>query len=126
MSYHSYTETITANSTGDATVYFGSCITGKVVAVKYMPGTLATGADLTLTCETSEAPILVKGNAGTSDVWFYPKVLMSKNTDGANATDAWEDIHVYGERIKLVVAQGGNGLIGSMTIFTEEGERYLA
>lgn len=127
MSFHSYTETITTDGDGAATVYFGSVVTGVVLAVKYMPGAsgIDTGATITLTGEDTAVPILVKASAGTSTVWFYPHVLASKNTDGSAATDNFTPIHVFGERIKLVVASGGDKTTGSMTIFTEEGDRYL-
>jgi hypothetical protein len=117
-----YTQTITTAADGSATVYFGYKINGRVVAIKYMPGSsgLDTGADLTLTGEDSAVPILVKANAGTSTVWYYPRVLVNKNTDASAGTDAFTDIYVYKERIKLVVAQGGNVTTGSMTIYTEE------
>lgn len=124
MSFHSYTEAIAASAAGAATVYFGSAITGQVLAIKYEPGTLDTGTDLTLTGETTGVPILVKANAGTSDVWFYPRTLVNKNTDGSAGTDAFECINAFKERIKLVVAQGGISMAGSMTIFTEEGSNY--
>ena len=119
---YAYTQTITTSSGGAATVYFGYKINGRVVAIKYAPGSsgLDTGADLTLTGESSGVEILVKANAGTSTVWYYPRVLVNKNTDGTAATDALTDIYVYTERIKLVVAQGGDTKTGSMTIYTEE------
>jgi len=125
--YYSYAQTITTSSGGAATVYFGHAITGRVLAIKYEPGAsgLDTGADLTLTGETSGVPILVKANAGTSTVWFYPRVFPNSNVDGAAGTDAFEDIRVFAERIKLVVAQGGDTKTGAMTIYTEEGPGYL-
>jgi len=125
-SFHSYTQTITTNGSGAATVYFGSSITGRVVAIKYEPGSsqLATGSDLTITGETSEIPILAKTDAGTSTVWYFPKTKVSESADASAATDAFTDVYVFAERIKLVVAQGGDTKTGSMTIYTEEGWTY--
>lgn len=127
MSFYGYTETITTDADGAATVYFGSAITGTVLAIKYMPGAsgIDTGAGLTITGETSAVPILVKASAGTSTVWYYPRTLVNKNTDGSAETDAFEYIHVFKERIKLVVASGGATKTGSMTIYTEEGDGYF-
>jgi len=125
-SFHSYTQTITTNGSGAATVYFGSSIAGRVVAIKYEPGSsqIATGADLTITGETSGVPILAKTDAGTATVWYFPKTVVTESSDASSATDAFTDVYVFGERIKLAVAQGGDTKTGSMTIYTEEGWTY--
>lgn len=117
---YSYTETITTSSGGAATVYLGSAISGKVIAIKYEPGTLDTGADLTITGATSGVPILTKADAGTSDVWYYPRALINEVPDGSAGTDFFTHVYVYGERIKVVVAQGGDTLTGQITVYTCE------
>lgn len=111
--------TITTSSGGVATVYLGSKLTGRVHAIKYAPGTLDTGADLTITGETTGVPILVKANAGTSTVWYYPRVLPNSNVDGAAGTDDFTDICVLRERIKVAVAQGGDTLTGTITAYVD-------
>ena len=116
----SITATITTNASGAATVYLGHRIYGTIEAIKYVPGTLDTGAGLTFTGEDTEVPVLVKAGAGTSTVWFYPRVLANKNTDGAAATDALVAIRLFKERLKLVVASGGNAVTGTVTVFVNE------
>lgn len=118
-----YAVTITTNGTGDATVYAGSPGTtarGVVKAIKYAPGTLDTGAGITVTGEDTGVPILVKASLGTSTVWFYPKAKANANTNGAASTDAFEDIWIYQERIKVVVASGGDTLTGTITFYIDE------
>lgn len=115
-----YTETVTADASGDATVYFGKKIHGCVHAIKYVPGTIDTGGDLVFTGEDSGVAILTKSNAGTSTVWFYPRAIPNKVADGAAFTDVGEPVLVLSERIKLVLAQGGNLGSGTVTIYTEE------
>lgn len=115
---------ITTDAAGAAEVYLGTRLRGRVHAIKYTPGTLDTGADLTITGETTGVPILVQSNAGTSVLWKYPRVLANKNTDGAAATDAFADIHVLNERIKVVVAQGGNTLAGSIKAYIDTPDPY--
>ena len=115
-----YSATITTSDAGNATVYVGSRCMGRVHAIKYAPGTLDTGADLTITGETTGVPIIIKGNAGTSTLWWYPHAIPSKNTDGSAFTDASVPIYVYLERIKVVVVQGGNALTGTITIWVDE------
>jgi hypothetical protein len=115
-----YEGTITTDGSGDATIYLGSKINGRVIAIKYEPGSIVTGGDLTITGETSEVAILAKTDAGTSDVWYYPRVLVNKNSDASAATDALTDIFVFSERVKVVVAQGGDTKTGTITLYTEE------
>jgi hypothetical protein len=100
-------------------VYVEGPLRGRVHAIKYAPGTLDTGADLTITGETTGVPILVKSNAGTSTVWYYPRVIPNKNTDGSAFTDLAADIHVLNERIKVVVAQGGATKTGTITVYVD-------
>jgi len=114
--------TITTDSSGDATVYVGGALRGRVIALKYAPGTLATGADLTITGETTAVPILVKANAGTSTVWFYPVAELNLNTDGSAVTYAFMYINLVDERVKVVVAQGGDTKTGTITVFYETAE----
>lgn len=105
---------IDTDSSGAATVYLGSRIRGRLVAIKYAPGTLDTGADLTITGETSGIPIMTKSNAGTSDAFFYPRAIPNKVADGSAFTDVPEMIPLVNERIKVVVAQGGNTKSGTI------------
>ena len=100
---------------------YNGVLTGKVYAVKYEPGTIATGADLAITGETSEIPILTKADAGTSDVWFYPRILPNKVSDGSAFTEAAaEPPFVFGEKIKTVIAQGGDTKTGTITFYIED------
>lgn len=115
---------ITTDGSGDATVYLGSKLRGRVHAIKYEPGTIATGADLTIIGETTKVPVLVKANAGTSDVWYYPRAIPNKNADGAAFTDVAVDIHVFQERIKVVVAQGGDTKTGKITAYVDSPSPY--
>ena len=109
---------IVTDASGNATVYLTHGISRKpngfLVYLKYTPGTLATGADLTITGEDSGIPILTKADAGTSAVFFYPRALINAVADGAEATAASEFIPLKDERIKVVVASGGNGGVGSI------------
>jgi hypothetical protein len=108
--------TITTDASGDATVYLGSKLRGYLVALFYRPGTLATGADLTVTAEDSGAPILTKANLGTANSYLYPRALPTNanSLTGPLGTVPSELIPLVNERIKVVVAQGGNTLTGSI------------
>ena len=109
---------IVTDSSGDATVYLSHgnnrSPNGFLVALKYTPGTLDTGADLTITGETSGIPILTKADAGTNAVFFYPRALLNQAADGAAGASGSEYIPIKDERIKVVVANGGNAGAGSI------------
>lgn len=109
---------ITTDASGNAEVYLqpgaNNGLNGFLVCLKYTPGTLATGTDLVITGETSGIPILTITNAGTSNVFWYPRALLNAVANGAAATNPSEFIPIKNERIKVVVAQGGNGGVGSI------------
>lgn len=111
---------IVCNSSGAAEVYLQPTINtglnGFLVEIKYTPGTIATGATLTITGDSSGKPIMTKANAGTSTVWYYPRVPLNAVADGAAATGASEFIPIKNERIKVVVASGGSGGTGSIEV----------
>lgn len=116
----SYTETITTATGGAATVYLGHKIRGRVVAIKYAPGTIATGATLTITGETSEVAVLTKANAGTSTVWYYPVAAAHKVADGGASTLTEVPVCLFQERLKVAVTSGGDAKVGAITLYTDE------
>ena len=109
---------IVTDASGDATVYLShgnnSPPNGFLVLLKYTPGNIETGADLTITGDASEIPILTITNAGTSNVFYYPRALLNGVADRAAATNPSEFIPIKGERIKVVVANGGDSKTGSI------------
>lgn len=114
-----YTAAIVTNSDGAATVYVGSRIRGQIVAIQYAPGTIDTGATVTITGETTGIPIITKASAGTSTVYWYPLAACVKAVDGSASTNE-ANIWLYCERMKVVVASGGNTLTGSITLWVDE------
>lgn len=127
---------IVTNAGGDATVYLGDRLRGRLHMIIYRPGTLVTGADLTITAEQNPAnppagytrpagtPILTKSNLGTVESFLYPRALPTNanSLTGPLGTIPSELIPLVNERIKVVVAQGGNALTGSIeAIYDSEG-----
>jgi hypothetical protein len=109
---------IVTDASGNATVYLthgtGSPLRGLLWMLKYTPGTIDTGADITITGETSGVPILTVTNAGTSDVFWYPRALLNEVADASAGISGTEVIPIFDERIKVVVASGGNVASGSI------------
>lgn len=113
-------------STGAATTTGERSIFGKLYAIKYRPGTIDTGATLTLTCEHpdgSSKPVLTKASAGTATVWFYPRDLVHAVADGAALTGTSggdRTLPILDGVPKAVIASGDNSKVGYVTFYYED------
>ena len=116
---------ITTSAGGAATVSAPSSVLGKLYAIAYIPGTLATGATLTLTCDgpsASSKPLLIKASAGTANSWYYPRDLVHGVADGVALTGT-----AGGDRVcpllagkpKVVVSAGGAEASGTLILYYE-------
>jgi hypothetical protein len=114
------TASITTNSSGAATVFLGSRLRGRVHAIKYTKGTLDAGTDLVITGETTGVAILT--DSPPDNEWLYPRAFPNAVTTGAAGTVPSEDVHVLNERIKVVVAQGGDTLTGTIEAYIDSPE----
>lgn len=114
---------ITTDASGDATVY-SVPFDGLLDQIIYVPGTLATGADLTITDDATGLALVTVTNGGTSAVRILPR---APQVDAANAASLYASagepvegrMAVVG-RVKIVVAQGGNGGVGRLYVVWEE------
>lgn len=104
---------ITTTAGGAATVVSENH-NGFLFGLKYVPGTLDTGADLTISTSQSECDItiLTITNAGTSEVEWYPRLNSCGATGTAN-TDYLIMPPIIGA-LKVVVAQGGDTKTGKL------------
>lgn len=115
---------LTVNASGDATVYSAGPAMGLVRQITYVPDAtvpLDTGADLVITGEASGVAIATLSNIGTSTVSWAPRQPTHSTAGAASlfaaAGQAVNDhIALGGERIKVVVAQGGNAKTGTLSI----------
>lgn len=117
--------TITCDASGVATATVIGSAFGRIVGVGYAPGTLDTGADITISDADSAANLVVLTNAGTSARFFRPTSVITDSvgvavTAAATAVDVNRDIFVAGG-IKVAVAQGGNLGAGSLFLLVQEG-----
>lgn len=116
---------IVTDASGNATVFLthgiNRAVRGLLLVLKYDPGTIEAGADLTITGEKTGIPILTITNAGTVVRFFYPRALLNEISNGDEGISGTEIIPIQNERIKVVVAQGGNAKAGSIeaTLLTE-------
>jgi hypothetical protein len=110
---------IATDAAGAATVYSQHPVAGFIEHLRYTPdGTtpLDTGADLTITGESSGIAIATLTNIGTSAFTNAVRHATHDTTGTAATYDGTrpvlERIALAGERIKVVCAQGGNALAG--------------
>ncbi len=114
----------TTDASGDATVNSSQNILGKVYAILYKPGTIATGATITVTSQGHFAkPLLTKASAGTSDTMYYPRDLVHAVADGAALTGTSGGdrcLPLINGALRFVVASGGNTMTGSIVVYYED------
>jgi hypothetical protein len=114
---------------GAASTLDTMAILGKLYAIEYQPGDIATGATLTVTSQGSNLaasvaakPLLTLANAGTAIVWLYPRDLEHKVSDGVALTgEAGGDrtCPIIQGVIKATIASGGNSKVGYVVIYYE-------
>lgn len=114
---------MTTDTAGAATTT-GESVLGKLYAVEYQPGDIATGATITLTAESdSTKPLLTKASAGTSNAYFYPRDLVHGVADGAALTGTAggdRTCPLVNGRLKVVVASGGSVKTGKVIFYIED------
>lgn len=114
----------TTAADGSVTANHVSNVLGKLYAILYKPGTVETGATVTVTCQGVFAkPLLAKTNAGTADTLYYPRDLVHAVADGAALTGT-----SGGDRClpllngvpRVVIASGGNAKSGEVILYYED------
>lgn len=110
MAYFSNsTATILTSATGIATVYT-EVLSGYLAKIVVTATGTTSTADIVVTGEDSATPILTKANiTKASSSTFYPRAAAHKVADGATTSGiVLVEIPIAFERIKIVMAGGGN------------------
>ena len=107
----------TCDAAGSATVFSDNARTGRVHIVRYLLGDSAD-PDLTITGEDSGTAILTDASVGAASVTWYPRTVKDKSADGTAGADTNETEMpaLFMERIKIVVANGDAGGIGTVLV----------
>jgi len=120
MSYaEKHTVSLTTDSGGDATG-FTPVVTGKVISISYVKTDYDNGVDFTITTEDSLQNLWVESDVNAAKA-VAPRQPTHDTIGAASlyaaAGEPVED-HIYAvqERIKIVVAQGGNAKTGAFTV----------
>jgi hypothetical protein len=109
---------LTTDSGGAATGYSGT-VSGRVLGIVYVKTDFANGVDFTITAEATGEAILTLTDQNTAAA-FYPRSQVHGPTGTALTLDgtrtANEPIYVANDRVKVVVAQGGNAKSGTVHV----------
>src|SRR5688500_9454025 len=106
---------ITTATDGSATAHTAA-VNGKISAVRYVKdGTtpFASTADLTVTTEDTAQAVYAGTNINATTL-AYPVAAAAKNGVASTLTEV--PLCVDNERIKIIVAQGGNTKIGTFEV----------
>lgn len=118
MHVERHSVSVTTASDGSATVY-SPVITGRVLAVIYVKGTFDNGADFTITAEATAEGLWTESDVNASKA-VYPRVGVHDAVGVAatlDGTRAMRDaLHLANDRVKIVIAQGGNAKAGTFII----------
>lgn len=101
---------ITTDGSGDGTAYTSRAVTGRIEYIRYVKTDYAAGVDVDVTLETSGVEVWNQDSVDASAVVCPRRQVHT--TLGVGATldgtrPMLEHIYVAGERVKIVVAQGG-------------------
>lgn len=111
---------VTTDASGDATAYT-DVANGFIHSIRYVKTDLDNGSDFTITAESSGAAVLTATNVSASAT-YYPRAATVDTSNAASlyaaAGQAVNDrIPVANERVKIVVAQGGNTKTGAFHVY---------
>jgi hypothetical protein len=111
---------LTTDASGDCTAYSDRNVTGRVLTVRYVKTDFADGVDFTVTAEATGESIWAESNVNASATRAPRQATHS--TAGAAAlyaaggTAVNDHLVLANDRIKVVVAQGGNVKTGALHV----------
>lgn len=116
---------LTTDASGDATGFTG-VVRGRLLRVEYeRPGAspFAVGVDFTITTDRDGQALLTVANVAASTVW-HPRqpthdVAGAASLYAAAGEPVESDIPIAADRIKVVVAEGGDTLLGTLHFWIE-------
>jgi aspartate oxidase len=114
--------TVTTDASGDAIAY-SPVLTGKISTIRYVKTDFADGVDITVTAEATGEGIWAEENVNASAT-RAPRQLVYTTAGVASLYAATfgvytEPIVLSADRVKIVVAQGGDTKSGTFHIVTE-------
>ena len=114
---------VTVDASGDATQY-SPYLSGKVTAIHYIKDDFADGVDFTITSEATGESLWTESNVNAAKV-CRPRGATHSNAGVASVyasggTAVNDLIRLSRDRVKIVVASGGNATSGAFHIVMED------
>lgn len=118
MAYAERHTVAVTTATGGGVTAYSPVVTGRIAAIRYIKdGTapLASTSDFTITTESTAQNLWVDTNINATEN-VYP--VIAGNIGGTGAASSLVEVPVFAalERVKIVVAQGGNTKVGSFVV----------
>jgi len=116
---------VTTAADGSATVY-SPVLSGFIHAIEYLKTNFADGVDFTITAEATGETIWTESNVNAAKV-CAPR-LPTHSTAGvaalyaAGGTAVNDRVALGGDRVKIVIASGGNATTGAFHILVDDGK----
>lgn len=124
MAIRKFTVPVTVDASGDATEY-SPYLSGFIEAIQYVKDDFADGVDFTITADESGETIWTESNVNAA-VIKHPRAA-THSTAGVAAvyasggTAVNDRIALGRDRVKIVVASGGNATSGTFVITVNDG-----
>lgn len=107
------TVAITTSTGGAATAFTPKNIRGEILAIIYTKDTFANGVDFTITTDITGQGLWTEDNVNASAI-KYPRAVSHDSTGGVLAD--WKDVPAADERVKIVIASGGDTKAGTFDV----------
>ena len=105
---------VTTDASGAATVY-SSNISGRLHSLSYLKTDFADGVDFTITLERTGQSVWTHTNINASET-VYPVAAANLGTTGHASTLSEIPIVAANDRLKIIVAAGGNVKSGTFDL----------
>lgn len=122
MQVEKHAISVTTDAAGAATAYTSLAVTGRILAIHYVKpssGGFDNGSTITATLEATGEPIWAEANVNASAI-RYPRVGVHDAVGVAATLDgtrlARDHVHAVNDRVKIVVASGGNTKAATINI----------
>ena len=125
MTLRRFTVAATTDASGDATAY-SPALSGYIHDIQYVKTDYADGVDFTITGETTTRSIWAESNVNAATIKAIRQPTYSQAgvaalyASGGVAVN--DRVAIVRERIKFVIAQGGNTKVGTFYVTVDVGK----
>lgn len=121
MYLNKHVVSIVSSSSGADTEYTDTPVSGVVYSVSYTVSTAKISSTGTIEITGEESGRSILSMALSTGSWEYSPSISAIDSTGGAVTNSHVAVPVKNERIKLVLAGGGDTKSGTFTIYTQGG-----